>query len=235
MATALSSKTRDTVITAAMRKLGVIAQAESASATHLSVADVPLNLIVKQLDAIPSIKFKEALTVKSLSWTSGTSSQALASGVQRINGAYFVVTATSVRTMLKPMSQSQGMEVLGDGVTDTPQFIYVSPHTTGAATVTAHLYPTPSANGTLYYWTKDLIDVFDSGSDPADIPDHLMRWLVYELAADLAWDYGKNLEDIDRLEAKATQLFKMALEGIEAQVLRMDSGDQPNDQNDKQV
>lgn len=235
MATALSSKTRDTVITATLRLLGVIALPESATATQLATADVPLNLIVKQLDGMPPLKFKEALTVKSLAWALGTSSQALAAGVQRVNGAYFVVTATGVRTMLKMASQAQVVEALGDGVSDTPQFIYVSPHTTGATTVTAHLYPTPSATGTLYYWSRDLLDVFDSGTDPADIPDHMIRWLVYELASDLAWVYGKNLEDIDRISAKANQLLSMALEGVESQAIRVDMSDQPNDQNDKQV
>lgn len=235
MATVLSSKTRDTIITASLRKLLVLAQGESASATQLSLADPLLNFIVKQLDAIPSLRFKEALTVKSLAWTSGTASQALAAGVQRVNEAYFTLTATGVRTPLKMISQAALGEVSGDGTTGTPAFLYVSPHGTGATTVTAHVYPPPSADGTLYYWTKDLMDVFDSGSDPADVPDHLIRWLVYELAADMAWDYGKNLEDIDRLENKAKQLLGMVLEGVESQVIRQDVGDQPNDQNTKRT
>lgn len=235
MATALSDKQRNTIITMALRKAGVIAEAETPSASQFTHVDLLLNILVKSLDAVPALRFKEALAVKSISWSSATAAQALAAGVQRVDSAYFVVTATSERIPMKIISRQQLSEAAAYGESDTPEFLYVSPHGTGATTVTATLYPTPNANGTLYYWSRDLIDIFDNSTDPADIPDHMIRWLVYELTYDVAWDYGKNLEDIDRLKAKADDLWNMIVSGVEGQAIRMDVSDQPNDQNSKQV
>lgn len=233
MATALADKQRNTIITAALRKLAVIAKGETPASADFTQADVSLNLLVKHLDALPQIQFKEELTARTAAWTAGTSSLALASGVHSVRAAYFTVTASGQKLPLTMSSQSQVVEGV-NRTSASPEFLYVTPLTTGATTVTAHLSPVPNANGTLTYWARGLVDIFDNSTDPADIPDHWIRWLVWELAADLAWDYRKDLEEIDRLQRKADQLFEQVMSG-EMQAIRQPVLDQPNDQNDKQA
>ena len=234
MATDLTTDAqRDTIITSSLRKLGILKSGGTGTANQVSDAAHALNLIVKQYDSDPKLKMFLGYTVKSVAVSANDSSKALAAGVLNVEGCYYKKTSDGSVRPLKPMSQKEYMESLAsEGTADVPEFFYVSEEGDRSATVTMYFSPKIAAAGTLYYWSRDKIDLFDNSTDQTDFPDSWVRFLEWQLAADLAWEYGKGLEEIMALQQIADRAYMFA---TEQQVMVTDhrKTEQPNAHNDR--
>lgn len=73
------------------------------------------------------------------------------------------------------------------------------------------LYPVPDAVYTVFVETLYPYQSFVDGADTADFPTEWLNALVYNLAVELAYDYGVETKRLTKLEARADFLHKVAL------------------------
>lgn len=208
MATTLST-TRDNIIEAALRRLRVLASGGSGSANQLSDGAQALNFILKQLEQDPNVAFN-----LDVAWTGGTS---IAAGATSINlgtaditavAAYYIDDATSTRNELISISWEKFLATSDStgASQDTPKY-FVCTTDQSQANVKLFVTPAPSAAGNIFHWAKKRLDLFDNASDTSDIPDAWERYLVLQLTADLAREYGKRLEEWDRHDKDAEKAY----------------------------
>lgn len=237
MATDLTTETqRDSIINNALRRLHTVNSGATGNVNQIADAVHALALIVKRFDSDPRLKMFHDYTVKTVAVVANDASKALAAGVLTVEGAYYERTSDSTKTPLKPMTQREWIEAANEDsdTTGIPKFYYVSEDGDRAATVTMFFYPAVSADGTIHYWARDKIDLFDNATDTSDFPDSWTRLLVLQLTADLAWEYGKTLEEIQVHNQLAASEYQFL---VEQQVQNTDykKTDQPNDNSDREV
>ena len=76
------------------------------------------------------------------------------------------------------------------------------------------LWPIPNdTTDVLHVLRVRMLEDFDASGNTADFPVRWLRALVYGLAADLADDYKRPIDEFDRLFAKADKLFEEAKGG----------------------
>jgi hypothetical protein len=201
--------TRDQVISLALRKLGVLEIGDTPDANTLSNAAMSLNLLIKQLstDGLKLWKISELI----IPLTSGQTSYTL--GGSSSNLMYDALNPTVAITD-KPLKVIQGF-YRNKQVTpniDTPVMIVSkqeynilgSKFSTGTANTI--FYDPRKLNGVLYvYLTPDInaqtnlelhiiaqmpLDDISASSDIPDFPNEWMNCLVWNLADQLALEYG---------------------------------------------
>lgn len=190
MATDLSSTDRQaqTIIDGALRKLSVLVAGQSASGSTLTDALEELNRIKKELDGSTFLSAKRATDPKTAAMVSTDRSVALNAAVMDVQGAVFVETVSGEYHPLKVMSRDQFIATY-DGTSGDPSYYYV---TNNGGTKKLWLNKALTVDGTLYYWSRDKFDIFDTSTDTSDAPDELINYLVWQLAANLAPEYGKS-------------------------------------------
>lgn len=199
---------RDTIIKGALRKLGAIPSNTAASSDETTDADHALNLIIKQHDGDPRLKMFLNYTVRSVAVSTNDTEVDLASGVLFVEGCYYKKDSDSSVVPLISMDFKQYMEQIGaEQTADDPTHYYVSENGDRASQITMFFNTPIAGDGDIYYWTRDKIDLFDNSTDQADFPDSWIRYLEWALAHDLAWEYGKSVEEIDRLEKQADKAY----------------------------
>lgn len=206
MATAYTM-TRDTIIAYALRRIGVIAIGETPSANQVTEAAAFLNMLVKELDTEGWLSNKIGAAALSVAVLANASTASLDADALTVESAYFLSGAGS-RIPLKPMSLRDKMEMTGDTTAATTEIFYSVSRDHLSSQLTIYLYPLIPSNGTIYYFTKKKLDIFDNSSDTGDLPSYFYRYLVFQLAVDLAYNLGKGLEDIDRLTREADKCYQ---------------------------
>lgn len=210
MATGLSYS-RDNIIDAALRRVRAVASGETPSTQVRTDTSIILNGLVKVLDGVKEMTTKRDTAKKTVSIAAGDKSVAAAAAVLTVEGAQYVNGTTGTVHPLVPMTRTQWIDTGNDKTTparDTPTHYYV---TNNGGTKSIYVYPSPSANGSIDYWSRDQTDVFDSTSDTSDLPDRYTLWLIFQLAADIGFDHQLRLEEIDRLQGRADWAWKVAL------------------------
>lgn len=226
---------RDGIINQALRRLRVPASGQTGTANQLSDAAHALNLIVKQCDADPKIKMFTSAAPVSVSVSANVTSATLAANYLTVEGAYYKQTSDSAVYPLKPMTLQEYIESMNtDSTADTPEYYYVGEEGDRVSQIVMYLYPKVAAAGTVYYWARKKALIFDSASTQSDFADSWARWLALQLTADLAWEFGKPMEEIKLHEGIADKAYQML---IEQQVQNTDfhKTDQPDDNRDRQV
>lgn len=212
MATALSL-TRDQIIQAAYERIRAVAPQVAATTNQVTSAATILNGLIKVLDAVPQITSKRATAKKTVAITAGDKSVTLAAGADWVQGAQYVNGSTGAIQPLKPMTRKEWIEAGNDKTTpdqDTPTHYYV---TNNNGQKLLYVYKSPAANGSIDYWTKDQVDLFDNASDTGDLPDRYTIWLITQLAAELAFNNQFRLEEIDRLQSRADFYWQVIMAG----------------------
>ena len=203
------SITRDQLIAAALRKLGVLEVTDTPDATTLAVCAVSLNLLVKQfatdgLKLWKNTEIKIPLTASQTVYTLGGSGSTLMYDVQNSNAL----------TTDKPLKAIQGWyrNIQSTPYIDTPCLILSkqeynilgSKYSTGATN--SFFYDVKQTYGLLYlYLTPDLnvqtnsefhlvvqmpMQDLNTSSDIPDFPNEWYNCLVWNLADQLAIEYG---------------------------------------------
>ena len=97
------------------------------------------------------------------------------------------------------------------GVKDTeglPTQVFYHPVLTNGQ---VYVYPVPTEENTLYLEMLYPFQYFSAGDDNADFPNEWLNALIYNLAVELAYDYGVETKRLTKLEARADYLHRQAL------------------------
>ncbi len=195
---------RDKIINAALRKCGVIATGQTATASQIEFGSEALNVMVKAWQ-----------TRGVYLWTREWVNESLAAST-----AFFTVAADTLDIDRAVIRDSDGNDT---PVTIIPMTEYLDladkdaegkPHTISLhkkLTPTVYLYPEPDvATYTLQYLRVRKLEDFDAGANTADFPEKWLGALVWGLADELGPEYQVPEPRQRRLEKKAKESFAEA-------------------------
>lgn len=182
---------RDQIIRAAFRLVGVLAAGSDPDANQCSMASEFLNMGLKSLQNDGIILRTLERTTTAL--VAGTAQYTCASDTLDIDDrTVYVSTGTAGTTSntdlaLRQISRAQYMEMSLKAVQGQPTMIYVEK----GVTVSFFLYPTPDANWlSVTYPRVRLLRDMDTGAVTTDLPSKYLKYITYMLAADLALHHG---------------------------------------------
>lgn len=200
------SLNRDQVITAALRKLGVLASGVSPTTSQVNDASDALNALVKafQADGMPLWK----VASQTFSTVQGTSSYTVGPSqtidcpkpLKIIQALY---TPSGGVNMPMNIYTRYDFNNLPQGTTyqGTPINFYYQPlRTTGTIT----LWPTPSdSTSTITFHYQSMYEDMDAAANDFDFPSEWIQPLIYNLAWSLAPEFGLPKLERDALAAEA--------------------------------
>ena len=210
---------RDDIINAALRKLVVIGEGQTANATQLITASQALNALVAEFRTLGMSMWAR----KTYQLTLVTSQQDYTFGVgQAENTAYPLKIYTA--NLLQPPSfdtkiivnqlSFTDFSLLPDGSIGTPvNFTYQPKINQGIVSV----WPIPDASvlpGTLIEFTYQApFEYFITGTDTPDFPEEWANALIYGLAYLLGDEFGVADQKLNRIAKQADQHLSLALSG----------------------
>lgn len=213
--------TRDQIINAAFRKIGVSVDGATATPTQQINAQEALNNIVFSLYAQGMPVW--AMTTTSFPLVQGQNTYPVGLGI-----------GTGSLNIQAPLKVTQGWSRDANSLeTDIPLNIYTQYnynllstkinqgypvhlwYQPGNQTGTITLWPTPDAYSaqfrTVYFVYQRAFDEFDSGTDTPDFPQVWLEPLIYSLAHRLSPEFGLPLSEQDKLNETANALITNAL------------------------
>lgn len=212
--------TRDSIVNAALRKVGELADGATATSTQLANAQEALNNIVFSLYAIGMPVW--AMTTTSFPLVVGQAVYPVGVGI-----------GSGTLNIQAPLKITQAWLKTSTDTTDVPLNIYTQYNynllpTKANQGRTVHLWYQPlnqSGNitlwpapdnytatyGTVYFVYQRAFDQFDAGTDTPDFPQVWLEPLIYSLAHRLAPEYGLPLSEVDKLNETAQALIGNAL------------------------
>jgi len=211
------SLSRDDISTAAMRKLGVIADGQTPSALNLTNTSQALNTLVAQFRALGMPLW--ARNTYTFSPTAGTQLYQIGTG-KTLNTPY-------------PLKMLQAYRIDSTGTTKIPMEIVANfnfniyPTNSGGSPIQMtyqpkvnygeiQLWPVPDATAasqstiTIVYQTP--FQYFTSSTDTADFPEEWYLPLIYNLAVLIAPEWGIPLPDRQALQREAKEYLQTTLE-----------------------
>lgn len=209
-------KNRDAIISAALRKIGVIGEGVSANATQLSEGEEALNTVVSEFQALGMPLWKRKETAITL--VSGQSQYTI--GVSQAVNTAFPLKLIQANLALTGSSSRLDMEIKADydfnnlptTSTGTPVCVSYQPYINlGVLSV----WPTPdssvAAGSTIVITYQSPVEVFTSGTDTMDFPQEWYNAIIYHLALVLADEYGIPIPDKQWLEKQSEKHLNTAL------------------------
>lgn len=212
------STTRDTLISSALRVIGVIAQGETPTTTQVTEAAEALEMLVKawQADGMPLW----ATTTYNLTLTSGTGTYRFGEG-QTVNTpkplkiiqAFFHNGSSNVDIPITILTRNEWNRLGNKTTTGQPIQIYYDPQRVYGDLV---MYPIPdttaatAGNHITLVYQRPFEDFDTSGSEP-DFPSEWFQALKFGLAEVLAPEYGVPLEQYGYLRKVAKEYKDQAL------------------------
>jgi hypothetical protein len=175
-----------------MRKAGVLVKNESPPADEAADGLEMLNDLLASISNDPTVVYARttenfALSGGVTSYTIGPSATFNTTRPVRIVSAY--VRNATTDYPLDIISDEQYSTLTVKNSTGIPEFLN---YTNGFPQATINLYPTPSSGYTLYIVTEKPLTTF-ALSDTVSLPPGWRRMLVYNLAVELAPEYGQPL------------------------------------------
>lgn len=207
--------TRNEIIHGALRILGVVGEGQTPSAQQYTDASEALNYLVKAWEnqgvLIWCVKSTDiTLVAGTADYNIGLSQTVSVAKPLKIYQA-FRRTTNNVDVPMTILSQQQ-YNMLGNKTSSgaPSQLYYNSQRDYG----TLSLYPVPDSTVTsdvvrIYYQRP--IEDFDASTDNADIPQEMLRALKYDLANEMAFEYGIPATDRQVLEQRSERYKAEAL------------------------
>ena len=214
-------KTRDQIITAALRKCGALGDTETATSGMISAGAAALVALIKAriTDGLQIWKLEKVIEP----FSSFTDTTPVTVGVGqtivttnsplKLLGAWRRETATEITTPMDVISRQEYFRVPNPAAEGAPLQVYYQPlKTTGVL----NIWPLPDAT-----WQADGELVLDfhvkftevtTGTDVLDMPDHWEQAIIYELAVRLAPEYGVPINERQMLKLEADEYKKEALD-----------------------
>lgn len=213
-------KTRDQLITDALRKCGALGDGETAASAQISAGASAINPLIKAWAAHGLQIWKIERVTEPMS--SFVDDSALTVGVGQTivttNHPLKLVNAWREHTVDETVTElhiATRQRYLGNPTpttTGTPVEVYYQPlKTTGQIS----LWPVPdtdwSTNGNLLLDFQVQFTETSTGSDVIDMPDHWEEALIYALAVRLAPEYGVPINERNLLKIDAKEALDLAL------------------------
>lgn len=175
------------LVTRSMRLAGILAAGETPSGTEASQALDSLNGIIESWAGDGLLSF--VISRSNYSITGGSSSFTIDANSPLISSA--TVLVNSVEEPMKLINVDQYADIKLKTLQSTiPNVLYVESSAT-ADTATGYVYPVPSSTTTIYLYLREgLPSSFASLATTVTLPSGYSRALIYELASELALEYG---------------------------------------------
>lgn len=224
--TASLSCTRDQLITESYKKIRVLAEGQSASATQISDVTMRLNMIIKnaasnglmlwtyQQIVVPTVAAQVAYTIGPVG------ANVTANRPLRIaeygNFIRQVSAGANLDTPVRVISRQEYMQFGNKGVPGVINCIYYDSQFNTATTPspstgygTLYVYVAPSdTSRTVYINAQRQLFDMSAGTDEFDFPPEWYYYLIYALAADIADDNEVPEDRIQRLEHTRERLME---------------------------
>lgn len=207
------SITRDQLIAGALRIAGAVQQGESPTSTQVIEASEALNMLVKswQPDGLQLWVTKEytlTLTASTASYTVNTPK------LLRVIQAYNHNTTSNVDIPMRIITRDEYNRLGNKTSTGTPIQLLAIPNRTDT---TIKVFPVPDSTAAS---TQQIImvyqkpfDDFDSSTDEPEFPSEWFAALKFALAAQLAPEYGMEINERKELLAEAALYKSEAMSG----------------------
>lgn len=208
---------RDDIINAALRKISVLGEGQTANAQQLSDGAQALNALISELQPLGLELWKRLEMDVTL--VNGQSTYTI--GVGKAINIPFPVKLLQVESQIGTSSSRVDMEIkarydfnnLPVNSTGTPVSISYQPFINyGVLSV----WPTPTAlpvGSKLVLTYQKPFDIFTTGVETIDFPQEWHNTLIYHLAALLADEYQLPLDDRKWLEGRADKRLATVLSG----------------------
>lgn len=207
MATGYSITTRQ-VITAALRKLGVLIQGEAATSTQESEAILALNAMLKRFFTL-GMPFYREYTHSITTLVSGTAAYAVSpdsvaplGSLYNIYQAYLRNTTDNIDVPLMIISREEYNELTDKSSQGQPTQITIS-----ADGKTVYLYQTPDATSAstydVYIFGYKENETITAATDTISFPQEWYESIIYGLAVRLGPEYGSNADKMREIKAMA--------------------------------
>lgn len=205
------SRTRDQIVTAALRKLGVLAEGQTPSAQDLSDGTESLNAAVAELRGKGMMLWART----EYTFTPTTGSYNIGTGltldtVFPVHLLQAIRTDTGAKIDMEIVSKNS-YNTLPQNSTGTPLKLAYQPFINYGI---ISLWPAPTSTNTstitLVYQRP--FQYFISSSDTADFPEEWYNALIYKLAVLLAPEWGIPITDRQQLKQEAKEYLDAALE-----------------------
>jgi hypothetical protein len=207
------SLNRDSIINSALRKLGVLAEGNSATAAQLLTGAEALNSLLKvfQTKGMPVWAIKEY----TFSTVAGTSTYNIGNS-QTINTpmplkviqGYRIESTGAVNVPLQVFNHYDYNLLSVNAANGEPVSLYYQPLATYGV---LKLWPTPiDATTTITIVYQRPFEDMVAGTDDIDFPSYWTDAIVYNLAWRLAPEYGTSKEDRANIKSEAREFTEMA-------------------------
>jgi len=210
------STTRDSLIKAALRACGAIAQGETPTADQYTEASEALNFIAKAFmaDGMPLWAMKQySVPLTSTStYNIGDGQTINTPKPMRIVQAYLHNTSTDIDIPMRVITRDEYNRLGNKTTTGQPIQIFYEPLRTYGV---LHTFPVPDSYSQTY--TEIVIvyqrpfEDFDSSTDEPDFPQEWFEPLKWALADTLAPEYGLTLVDRQDIARRAQTTHQQAL------------------------
>jgi len=210
--TTVFTLTRDEIIQYALRKLGVLEAGVTPDTTTVTNASTALNMLIKSWIA-KGVKLWK-VTELTLPLVSGQRSYGIGNaGPDLVTHKPMRLLQGFLRNVSVPVQNDIPLQLLAKHdynvlgskqSTVTPNSIFLDVQRDSS---TLYFYPTPDANVASIYQAHiitqhPILDVV-SATDNADFPTEWLKAIGWNLAAELATDFGVDAERLQYIEAKA--------------------------------
>lgn len=201
--------TRNQIIEAALRKLGVLDKNESADSTDLTNGTIALNGIITRFNTLgmPLWKRVEA----SITLVNGTQSYTVNNAL-KMPAVYLRNTGSSTTYELELKSEYDLLKLPYNSNGSVPTAWSYTPNINEGGTI--KIWPTPNStaagNYTLYVVYQKEFDTFTSSGETPDFPSYWTDALIYALAVSLAPEKGLPLNDRIQLKQEAKEYLEQA-------------------------
>lgn len=213
-------KTRNEIITDALRKCGALGEKETATTEQFNTGASALNALIKAfaVDGMQIWKIEQVVEP----FSSFTTSAAVSVGVGKtivttsaplkLIGAWRQLTASELKTPLEIYTRQEYMDIPDPAAEGAPLAVYYQPLKTDGS---LYLWPIPDST-----WQTDGQLVLDfqvqytattTGTDVLDFPDHWEQTLIYSLAQRLAPEYGVSINERNLLTQDSERFRQEAL------------------------
>lgn len=212
------STTRDSIITSALRKLGVLGDYESLDTTRRDAAILAINPMIKHLAALGMPLW--AVTQQTIPMSLWTGPSVTIGPGQTINQAVFplkIVQALRIQNTYEVPLDIQNFNnynlITNKQSTGAPITLFYHPQNYFG---TIYLWPIPDSSwqstGSLKIRYQREFQDFDNGTDEPDFPKEWHEVLIYQLAVRLAPEYGIPINERMLLKKEADSLLERALQ-----------------------
>lgn len=184
-------------ITKAMQKIGVLASGESATADEVSDALDSFNVLISSWAADGLLTIGQ--TQENFVLTNGTRTYTIGTGLTFDTARPFTIKSGYIRDLsnqdhpLSTVSRQVYDDKPDKNTLGVPSILFYDPGATQQANRagTIKLYPVPNANYTLFISSEKPLSMATGTSDVITFPPEYDRAIIYNLAIELAADWGR--------------------------------------------